>query len=395
MLIVEGPMVTTRGTYGNDSLSGGLDDDVLLGLSGDDTVDGSQGQDLLDGGSGNDSLDGGAGADTLYAGTGEDTLIGGNGDHLEGSDGEDLLVVGTEYGGLILTAGGGSDNDTFISLKADNLPSELDLNYDLSLSGDDGDDAFTFTFGALEESTLEGGCGNDHFEIRTMLGGVLNGDEGHDRIEVRNVRGHISGGDGNDVISIGAGQATDTFLSGGDGDDVIAALAGSSFISGGAGHDQLSDGFEPLGPASELSGDTGDDQLSSLGRDILLGGDGADSLDSGAYENTLTGGAGGDRFVYGDLVRLDAIFSDTITDFDKDGGDILDVSRLLERVGSPADPFASGWLELSIASGNTSVLFDADGGGDDLRVLTTLENTILDESDLVIGSDPLLPCLDD
>ena len=386
-------MATIRGTCGNDSISGTPDDDVMFGLVGNDTLNGTDGNDILLGEAGDDSLDGGAGIDTSVGGSGNDTLTGTNGDRLYGDSGNDTLVVGGDDGQPVLTANGNDGNDTFISAKADNLPAELDLNFGLNLTGGDGDDAFTFPFGVLQASAIDGGSGNDHFTIRYMLGGVLAGGDGQDRFEIRNMAGVISAGDDNDVISVGTSKAGDTILMGDDGEDLISAVAGSSIIDGGAGNDHLSDGLDLFDLASQLDGGTGDDELSSPGRDLLLGGDGRDTLESGAFANTLTGGAGPDHFVYGPLVNLGSIRADTITDFNQAEGDVLDVSRLLERVGAPNDPFASGFLDLSVQDGSTLVLFDADGGGDDFRAIATLENTILAENDIVTESAPPPPSL--
>lgn len=379
-------MATIRGTNGTDSISGTTDDDVMFGFAGNDTLNGADGNDIQLGGAGDDSLDGGAGIDTSFGGSGNDTLTGTNGDRLYGDSGNDTLVVGGDDGQPVLTANGDDGNDTFISAKADNLPGELDLNFGLNLTGGDGDDAFAFAFGVLQSSSIDGGSGNDHFTIRYMLDGVLAGGDGQDRFEIRNLAGMISAGDGNDVISVGASQAGHTILAGDDGDDLISAVAGSSIIDGGTGNDHLSDGLDPFDLASQLDGGTGNDELSSPGRDLLLGGDGGDTLESGAFANTLTGGAGPDHFVYGPLVNLDSITADTITDFNQAEGDVLDVSRLLERVGAPNDPFASGFLGLRVQDGGTLVLFDADGGGDNFRPIATVENTILAESDIVIES---------
>ena len=78
---------------GNDSLSGGDDDDTLYGGPGDDLLDGDGGNDTLYGGEGDDRLYGDApgtgqsGRDKLYGRQGNDLLIGGPGaDVLDGGD---------------------------------------------------------------------------------------------------------------------------------------------------------------------------------------------------------------------------------------------------------------------------------------------------------------------
>ena len=67
------------GYFGNDSLFGGKGKDVLWGQDGNDSLVGGQDADWLLGVAGDDILLGGRGNDILYSGNGDDTLIGGLG----------------------------------------------------------------------------------------------------------------------------------------------------------------------------------------------------------------------------------------------------------------------------------------------------------------------------
>jgi len=67
------------GDFGNDSLFGGRGKDDLKGDEGNDSLIGGQDGDWLRGGAGDDILWGGRGNDILYSGNGNDTLIGGLG----------------------------------------------------------------------------------------------------------------------------------------------------------------------------------------------------------------------------------------------------------------------------------------------------------------------------
>jgi Ca2+-binding RTX toxin-like protein len=69
--------MATKGTNGNDVLTGTKFKDKLFGLGGNDKLFGKGGDDKLDGGTGNDRLDGGTGNDTLTGGTGKfkDTFV--------------------------------------------------------------------------------------------------------------------------------------------------------------------------------------------------------------------------------------------------------------------------------------------------------------------------------
>ncbi len=110
-------MATTFGTSGNDTLTGGQNEDTLAGQDGDDTLFGGNGQDRLYGGNGNDSLDGGQGDDSLYGGSGNDSLNGGLGqDKLYGGDGNDIIDTGDTAGNKSVdTVFGGDGDDTILS----------------------------------------------------------------------------------------------------------------------------------------------------------------------------------------------------------------------------------------------------------------------------------------
>ena len=61
-------MALLNGTNGNNSLTGGLDNDSLYGLDGNDTLNGDAGDDLLDGGLGNDRFRPWEGIDSVLGG---------------------------------------------------------------------------------------------------------------------------------------------------------------------------------------------------------------------------------------------------------------------------------------------------------------------------------------
>ncbi|MEM9782188.1 MAG: Ig-like domain-containing protein [Pseudomonadota bacterium] len=82
-----------RGGFGDDLISGGLGADKIRGQVGDDTLLGNGGDDDLRGGLGRDDLQGGAGHDYLRGGWGRDRLDGGAGDDgLRGGLGRDSFV---------------------------------------------------------------------------------------------------------------------------------------------------------------------------------------------------------------------------------------------------------------------------------------------------------------
>ena len=107
---------TLHGLAGNDSLVGGIANDLLYGDAGNDTLWGNAGNDTLYGDDGDDELRGGSGNDTLYGGTGNDTL--------EGNAGNDTLVGGTGNDRLE----GGEGDDVYIFSKGDGEDRIFDAN---------------------------------------------------------------------------------------------------------------------------------------------------------------------------------------------------------------------------------------------------------------------------
>ena len=197
------------------------------------------------------------------AGNYDDIIVGSSGnDFLYGLGGNDQLLGGD---GNDQIYGGDGNDDISGGAGSD------------TLIGDAGNDEL---FGNEEDDTLRGGTGNDR-----LWGGSGNdslyGDGGNDILD---------GGEGNDDLWGGDGNDT---LYGGNGDDALWGGAGNDILMGGAGSDKLDGG---------------------AGNDILNAGSGA--------TNTLTGGAGADRFV---LSPGETPLIVTITDFET-GRDKLDLT---------------------------------------------------------------------
>jgi Ca2+-binding RTX toxin-like protein len=104
--------------------------DTLYGQAGDDTITGGPQNDGIYGGSGGDTISGNNQNDDIYGGSGND-IIGGN-------DGDDVIIGG--YGADTLTGGGGNDTFKFLSLRDTN-----DIITDFNDAGDD-----TFDFSAID-----------------------------------------------------------------------------------------------------------------------------------------------------------------------------------------------------------------------------------------------------
>jgi Ca2+-binding RTX toxin-like protein len=232
------------GTNEDDHIQGFAGNDLLRGLLGNDLLEGDEGNDTLEGNQGNDRLLGNAGNDSLDGGEGNDGLLGDVGrDTLNGGSGNDFLNGGRDSDRLL----GGTDNDRLL--------------------GESGND------------TLDGGAGND----------TLDGGTGDDSLRGGDGNDQLFGGDHNDIVY---GDAGNDILDGDSGDDIVRGGEGNDTLNGEEGNDNLGGG---TGNDIVRGGD-GEDLISGVGASLPIGSNPGDGeLD------ILTGGAGSDRFLLGDL----------------------------------------------------------------------------------------------
>jgi RHS repeat-associated protein len=177
---IEGLSLT--GTADADILEGSIWADQLSGLGGNDTLYGRAGNDTLEGGDGYDDLYGGSGNDTLIAGS-KDSNADTDGNRLYGEAGDDTLSGGDNAAASDLLNGGiGNDNLTGLAGN-DSLYGEVGSD---NLQGGDGSDSLYDTVGSngvVENNTLDGGAGDDHFYVdspETTDTSVLTGGAGSD-----------------------------------------------------------------------------------------------------------------------------------------------------------------------------------------------------------------------
>ena len=134
------------GEGGDDTLSGGSEDDTIFGRAGNDAIDGGSEDDRLFGGDGNDTINGGSENDRIAGNAGDDILTGGSGDdRIFASSGTDILDGGSGDDRLF----GGDDRDILIGNMGDDF-----------LNGGDGDDVL---MGVTGRDVLVGGDGADLF----------------------------------------------------------------------------------------------------------------------------------------------------------------------------------------------------------------------------------------
>ena len=158
------------------------------------------------------------------------------------------------------------------------------------------------------------------------------------------------------------GEIDQLFEGGEFGSRVIGTAAADRLI-GGSDAEELRGG----GGDDVVRGGAGDDDLfGGQGRDKLRGGGGDDLLNGGGGKDLLTGGAGSDTFAIDRIGHgVDKIF-----DFeDGDGGDVLDLSALLDFGG---DDEVDDFVRLNEVNGNTRVEVDASGGGDNFTAVFNL-----------------------
>lgn len=374
---------TVVGGPGNDSLSGGDDADQLAGGLGNDTILGGNGADELRGGGGQDSLEGGAGNDTLYGGEGADLLFGG--------PGEDLFVAGMQD-----TILGGQGNDTLYSGDAGAVGSYYSdptlasqYNYVANARMGDGDDlllalhanAFRWSqvWGGLGSDTIRYGDTSDTLTLGSSITGVewIDGGGGNDSLDlgfgnslaliddadatgfdtssaIRLTRIEtVSGGGGSDtIVGSSHGDAIvaygDTVVAGGGADTVTISYGWGSRINGGDGDDLVrGGGFSTSGGTTTYYS-----QYATID-----GGNGNDTLYASWGGDTLTGGAGADRFAFETLPITSSLSARIlVTDFNAADGD-----RVL-ATGATGVSSAVGYtgdvsLSFQMAGGSVSIQF--------------------------------------
>ena len=328
------------GNYGNDVVTGAAGRaDLLVAPFGPDGINVDLAAGTLSGGGAgsvsfsnigmvqgtglNDSMIGDDLGVTLFAGGGDDTLVGGaQGDMLSGDGTSGWISDAPEFaiGNDSLSGGGGNDE----------------------LRGGRGDD------------TMDGGAGDDTFVYS------FESDYGSD---------HVTGGAGTDLITIFNLSPVTIDLSTG-------TMSGGEDDGGGSVAFTGVENFTALGVGSRITGDAGANVLNGANGNFQGPGTNADDTVNGAGGNdTLTGNAGADQFVFD---RIGAVDADHVTDFTSGTDQIhLDASamtalgtggqfaagdaRFFAAAGASAGHDADDRVVYDTSSGN--LWYDADGSG--------------------------------
>jgi len=302
------------GTDGNDTLTGDVTNDHIKGGAGNDTISGGAGGDILNGGAGNDILDGGANGTDLqgnplidvaeYAGTASLYTV------TKNNDGSFTVSSSAEGTDTLTNIEGLQFSDRFVSLVQ--VTTALDLNKDgvtdlIDIRGLDLASAPDTISPASGQSTIAhhiaGGDGAD-----TLTGGsandVIEGGGGNDSIDGGSGtdRAVFSGAYANYTISgTGPVTVTDNRTGSPDGTDTLTNIEELAF----------SDKVVKLGAAAVVTiKEVDTDGNQKVDTAYVTGTDNADTInrsastlinfiDSGAGNDTLTGGSGADTFYPG------------------------------------------------------------------------------------------------
>lgn len=314
------------------------------------TVSGGTGNDVMDarGVSGINSvlLAGGAGRDTLRGGAGNDMIV---------YDGDDGVVSGGAGRDLLYSLSGGT--------------------FDLSIAADQSvyDDA---THSGFEDVSL----------VSSTIGGWLLGSAGANRLTGSSAHDVIDGRGGADIIDAGGGdddviyRATATTIHGGGQDSTgrgdrlyllgaatVDLRAADQVLGGG-----LASGFESVDASGSTAGVviTGSDSFASElygsgASDVIVAGAAGAVINGMDGADQMTGGAGGDTFLYDQAGRLAS--GERI-----DGGAGYD-NILVYRTMSFIEDMFTGVEQMTLSAGQTATLSAVNA-----RNIGTLTGTYLD-----------------
>lgn len=413
--------LSADGLGGNDTLTGGTGSDTLLGGADNDSLDGGNGADKLDGGTGNDTLNGGAGNDTLIGGAGADVLNGGADTDVADYSASSALTINMANASDATASTNDAAGDT-IGADIEEVKGSKTASTTFYgraavevMTGGDANDVF---YGSLGADTLNGGGGTDKVDysangataIQVVLDGsaAVGGLAAGDRL---NSIEQVVGTQGNDTMSAGAANSSNTtfwgglgndtltgglgldLLDGGDGDNSLYGLGGADTLIGGTGVDLLDGGDGNDSLTGGGSGGLTDTLLGGAGNDTLIGGAGKDSMDGGADNDTLTGGGGQDTLLGGlgndsltggaDVDSLDGgDGNDTLTG----GGSGVGIDTLLGGAGDDRLTGGAGKDSMDGGADNDTLI----GGGGQDTLLGGLGNDSLTggaDVDSLVGGD--------
>ncbi|WP_111432039.1 type I secretion C-terminal target domain-containing protein [Rhodobacteraceae bacterium DSL-40] len=218
---------------------------------------------------------------------------------------------------------------------------------------------------------------------------TLNGTSGNDTLYGNGGNDVLLGQGGSDRLFGGPGVDT---MRGGDGNDTIQAGPGNDLLYGDGGNDQLvgADGDDRIWAGSGddfLIGSDGNDTLyGSWGNDTLLGGGNNDVLYGEAGNDLLVGNAGADTFVLGNGF-------DTVNDWNRSQGDVIDLRPALGNYNASADNIAD-FVRVTRNSGTSTstIAIDSNGtdGGTNFQNIGLIKNSTYSSVGQMLSAGALL-----
>ncbi len=390
------------GTLTDDKITGDIQNNLLYGGAGDDTIDGGIGIDTVAGGAGNDliyvdnpldsvseAFDGGAFdelrasssyalrseclievmATTFAGGTAAINLTGNTFvQTITGNAGANVLSDGGF--GAVDTLIGGAGNDTYIVNNADAVIVE-------TAGQGTADRVISFVSYALAATANVETMQTNFFTGRTAIN--LTGNA---------IAQQIFGNNGINTLDGGAGAA-DTLTGSGGNDTYIIRNAASVIVedTGQGTADRVlaaagfvlaaDDNIEVMQTVSTLAA-TAINLTGNALSQSFFGNAGANQIDGREGQDTMTGGAGADRFVFATAIATTNV--DIITDFVAGLDEILLEGGFFTGIGNgglAAFRFHAGAsgqattanVRIIYETDNGNLWFDADGNGAGVRVL--------------------------
>jgi Ca2+-binding RTX toxin-like protein len=357
-----------EGTPGRDVIVGTQNDDFFLLTAGTDRLDGAAGFDFLSGENapgrivfdlprgrvrdGFGRTDTIAGFEIFRGGPLDDELIGTPGDEqFEGLAGNDRFV-----------GNGGRDE-----IRYSRSPTGVTVDLAAGTGGAAGErDTFTSVTRARGSAFGDRLLGSDREDFTEQFrpgdgDDLVDGRGGRDRADYTDAPSGVT-------VDLAAGSALDGFgnrdtlrgveqvrgsthrdrLLGDAGNNQFFLSTGNDLVDGRAGSDNV-DFFESPTPVTiDLATGTArgtdgrlvrlrgiESAFGSLFADTFVGSAGPDRYDSNGSGDTITGGRGGDQFVFGVFGSYDPARPDTITDFSRAEGDKIELREFAAPLGRP------------------------------------------------------------
>lgn len=413
-----------RGSSAQDNIYGSNSGSDLAGGADMDKLVGGSSKDRIDGGADNDILTGRGSADLFIFKRGYDldTVT----DFSLSEDRLDLSSTGIvskadlairQIGkSTVISLGGGDEvvlnnvtasklaNKNFIFSKAVSKGVTVELmGSERGATGTNKNDVFKMSPGYLDDKLhLVGGAGTDTIQVIKgsslkltgfgRLDGIevidmtkapsvgtvtiskktaLQSDKGYLTVKVDSTGTKIATTDIKDVDLVRISGSGPVKLDN-DGAYVSAASGTKLNVTGGTGSDHIDGGSA----ADKIDGGGGNDVIDGgKGKDVLSGGSGSDRITGGLGADVLIGDSGADRFIFTSTKdsTVPASGRDTITNFYRSQGDLIDVSPIdanTKKAGSQAfsfidkDVFSGKAGELRYEKSGAGTLVTGDVNGD-------------------------------